>query len=420
MPGRLITVGNRRESSPKEIIGFAPELRLTEDDQTIPAGLYRILVTGDTLRFQRASAADFGGADTNLISLDYAGDVRHIVLYHDTANYTLTWSDPSAARTLTIPAVSQHSTFAFLQEAQNFTAIQTITNTTDNASVQVMVLEGNRATPADGDAAHVSLKLSDSAGNQDEVARISWAHTTVLDGATQDGDIALSALTNGTLTEYLTVVGASGLIKVGGGADSRGFIRNVGTGQLFLSGGPASNDGLNIFLYGASHSNASRLLIRRSSTNALVYDPNSFQFQEDTVIGSTGTLSLAPTAANGSNFNVKKATTLLSALSGATATATDLIPANALLLAVVTRVTTEITGATSFDIGDGSDVDRWGAGIALAAGTTTDDGDYTAAGAVGQQIVAAQSVVLTANGSNFTAGAVRVTVYYIDATAPTS
>lgn len=157
---------------------------------------------------------------------------------------------------------------------------------------------------------------------------------------------------------------------------------------------------------------------RTAGNTRLSYSAGAFAFQEATIVSSTDALSLAPTNANGSLISVKKATELLSGLSGATATSTNLIPDGALVLAVVTRVTTAITGATSFDIGDGVDADRWGATIAVAAGTTSGHADYTATTV--QIFTSANSIVLTANGSNFTGGAVRVTVYYIDATAPTS
>lgn len=119
---------------------------------------------------------------------------------------------------------------------------------------------------------------------------------------------------------------------------------------------------------------------------------------------------------NGQASTVRQATTTLSAMSGATVTATNLIPANSIVLGVTLRVTTLITGATSFDIGDGSDVDRWGAAVAVAANTTSATATITSL----PFYAATTSVVLTANGSNFTAGAVRVTVHYMSTTAPTS
>jgi hypothetical protein len=120
----------------------------------------------------------------------------------------------------------------------------------------------------------------------------------------------------------------------------------------------------------------------------------------------------------GAKATLDVAETELTALSGATVTATNLIPAGSFVVGVNVRVTTLITGATSFNIGDGSDADRWGATIAVGAGTTTSIVNYTANGF--GQFAAANNVVLTANGSNFTAGAVRITVYYVSLTAPTS
>lgn len=146
-----------------------------------------------------------------------------------------------------------------------------------------------------------------------------------------------------------------------------------------------------------------------------------------TAAAGTGTvreLAIGPTVAftggliNGALSNIKAVDTELTALSGASVTASNLIPAGSFIIGITVRVTTTITGATTFDIGDGIDVDRWGAAIALPAGTTTDITDFTAAGF--GQFAAANDVVLTANGANFTAGAVRVTVHYLDLTPATS
>src|SRR3990167_4389871 len=86
----------------------------------------------------------------------------------------------------------------------------TFTNTTDNASVQVAIFEGDRATPVTSDAAYISLKLSDSAGNQDEFGRIAW----VADDATstsEDGRIEFYNIVAGILqsTPVLTLDGGN-------------------------------------------------------------------------------------------------------------------------------------------------------------------------------------------------------------------
>lgn len=116
------------------------------------------------------------------------------------------------------------------------------------------------------------------------------------------------------------------------------------------------------------------------------------------------------TYAQVTTHDMRRDATELAGLSGATATWTAAIPAGSLFLGVTSRVTTLITGATSFKIGDGSDVDRWGATVAVAAGTTSGIPEFTITSPV--YYAAATNIVLTANGSNFTAGAVRLAVYY--------
>ena len=107
---------------------------------------------------------------------------------------------------------------------------------------------------------------------------------------------------------------------------------------------------------------------------------------------------------------------LLSGLTGASVTATNLIPVGSLVIGVTCRVGTGITGATSFDVGDGTDVDRFGAAIATGVATRSDLADSTVTTA--QIYTAATNVVLTANGANFAGGSVRVTVHFIDLVAP--
>lgn len=122
--------------------------------------------------------------------------------------------------------------------------------------------------------------------------------------------------------------------------------------------------------------------------------------------------------ANGQRITESHAATSVNTTSGGTVTASSLIPANSLVLGVTIRVTTTVTGATSMSIGDGSDADRWGTGIAVASGTTTNIADFTITGPV--YYGSANDVVLTAGGSNFTGGAVRITVHYISLTPATS
>lgn len=125
--------------------------------------------------------------------------------------------------------------------------------------------------------------------------------------------------------------------------------------------------------------------------------------------------------ASGARGLLKVATTELSGLSGATATWSTAVPAGAILLGVSLRVTTLVAsgdGGTDFDVGDGSDADRFAAAAAFTAGTTKTPADHTATPLA--WLGAALDVVLTCNGGTFNAGAVRLVAYYLQLTAPTS
>jgi hypothetical protein len=138
-------------------------------------------------------------------------------------------------------------------------------------------------------------------------------------------------------------------------------------------------------------------------------------FADITLTGVANSPSYRQTTATGGAYAAHTSvTTELTGLSGASATATSLIPAGSIVTGVTIRVTTEITsgdGATSFQIGDGTDADRWGTGIVFTAGTTTSGSAFTITSV--PIYAAATNVVLTATGGTFSAGAVRVTVHYI-------
>ena len=99
---------------------------------------------------------------------------------------------------------------------------------------------------------------------------------------------------------------------------------------------------------------------------------------------------------------------------GATLTLANIIPANIFLLGVVARVIDEVFGATGaltdFDIGDGTTVNLWGDAISPLADTRTDSSNFLNASAGWRYTVAAENVVLTANGENFAGGGIAVSV----------
>jgi len=122
--------------------------------------------------------------------------------------------------------------------------------------------------------------------------------------------------------------------------------------------------------------------------------------------------------ATGQSTNLQHSTEELLALVGASVSTTNLIPGGAVLVGVTIRVTTSVTGATSFDVGVAADPDAFGSTIVLTAGTTTENSDFTANPITIWEPLA-NDIILTANGPNFTAGAVKVAAHFILVTAPT-
>lgn len=121
---------------------------------------------------------------------------------------------------------------------------------------------------------------------------------------------------------------------------------------------------------------------------------------------------------NGAYGKIVSISTLLT-LSGATTTWTGAIPAGSVPLLIATYVTTLITGATGYTVGDGLDADRWGdSGTGVAVGTTTTNANWTANTI--QMFPTANNIVITAKTSAFTAGGLRVVITYIGGIAPTS
>lgn len=112
---------------------------------------------------------------------------------------------------------------------------------------------------------------------------------------------------------------------------------------------------------------------------------------------------------------IKTARATLSNVSGASVTATSLIPDGAVLVGLTTKVTTGLgtsNGTTGYQVGDGSDADRWGAVVGTASGTSSDNRDWTAGTITG--FTAAQNVVITAVGGNFNGtGVIYVSAQYL-------
>lgn len=99
-------------------------------------------------------------------------------------------------------------------------AALSVRNTTDTASNQVGVLSGgDRATPANGDAAYISLQNETDAEALAEYARITWSADDVA-AASKDGSIVFSVQVANSLTSRLTInstgVAATGALTLDG------------------------------------------------------------------------------------------------------------------------------------------------------------------------------------------------------------
>lgn len=146
--------------------------------------------------------------------------------------------------------------------------------------------------------------------------------------------------------------------------------------------------------------------------------PRTGHFGTSVVVGDStvGSGSIAIGEEFGALATISHSEVELTGLTGATTTAVGVIPARVLVLGVTTLVTTVIGGATSYDVGDGDDIDRWGATITI----DSNPGDFTDNTLAWNNSALASDVVLTANGGSFSSGAVRVVVTYMSLTAPTS
>lgn len=99
-------------------------------------------------------------------------------------------------------------------------------------------------------------------------------------------------------------------------------------------------------------------------------------------------------------------------VSGTSTDTTITIPDRSILLTVNVRVTTAITGATSFDVGTASETSKFGGSIGIAL-------DSTNIGVIGPTAFYSDTAVrLTANGSDFTGGVVRTTMQYFQLKGP--
>jgi hypothetical protein len=198
-----------------------------------------------------------------------------------------------------------------------------------------------------------------------------------------------------------------------------GFLRGDGTNGWSIGGagiaqiigkpgnsrvGTIAGQTFYIGLDGAGNTGGSVALINDASN--ILAQREGLQAQESRIYGSFAS------ATNFQRLSIRTVREVSPTLSGASFTTTATIPAYAHLIGVTTRVNTAITGATSYSVGDGTDVDLWGATIPVAVNSESRTANFTAVAAVGAT-AAARNVTLTANGANFTGGVVEICFHFM-------
>ncbi|MFC3117639.1 DUF2793 domain-containing protein [Jhaorihella thermophila] len=121
------------------------------------------------------------------------------------------------------------------------------------------------------------------------------------------------------------------------------------------------------------------------------------------------TLALSP---NGAATRLTVAEETLATLAGPTVTSSIAIHARAIALCVSTRTTSAITGATSYDCGIAGSPAKFGGSLGTAASASN-------LGIIWPEAFWADTpIVLTANGGDFTGGAVRIAIHAFAFTPP--
>jgi hypothetical protein len=265
--------------------------------------------------------------------------------------------------------------------AQTLSVQSVVAGTTDTAGAN-LTIAGSQGTGT-GAGGSIVFRVAPAGAS-------GTAQNALVDALTIGSDSTIRIPSTSSL--YLDSSELTGIFRFAGG--QIGF-RVFGTTTVVMGEG---------FIGFRSSGNPDTILVR-DAANTLALR-NGTNAQESRIYGSY------TSATNFQRLSIKTLRESSGALSGASYTTTIAIPAYAHLIGVTTRVTTEVTGATTYDVGDGSDVDLWGAAIGVTLGSQSRTADFTNIAAVGPAATA-RTVTLTANGSNFTAGVIEICLHYL-------
>lgn len=254
--------------------------------------------------------------------------------------------------------------FAYLATAQSFTALQTyilagntgrFVNTTDSASVQVASFEGDRATFADNDEAYISFLLSNDAGTQTEMGRLTWVATDVNVGTSLDSAIDFSTINAGTLAKRMRLNGTA-LTPTTNDILALGTTTLMWSDLFLASGGVINFNNGDILI---THS--ANTLTFTGASSGYIYDAvNRPSANDGAALGAAATawsdLFLASGAVigfNNGNFTITHSAGLLT-FSGAVTVTGALTASAATTTLGVLAGTIDAGGATSFEIPNGA------------------------------------------------------------------
>ena len=258
-----------------ELRGTSPDHRVRETDQVAPAGMWRWRYEGDTAILQRATAVGWAAAE-DWLTLDKPNEeillgknavLNGVNLIFDPGNrVTITVTNPAAARTLTIPAIGGDRTFPFLEEAQSWTATQTINDDillrlgTDADQVFLNCSAGLAA-----DTALANVLVDAGAIETQAIA----ANSLIISNITASGDIGIYINNGGNSLEVLHADGSAGMATIGHGLAGLTLETTVANTHLSVGANTGSYVGSNLeggLVYGRDDDNAHITVIRYSDT----------------------------------------------------------------------------------------------------------------------------------------------------------
>jgi hypothetical protein len=332
----------------------------------------------------------FSPALNDLSNVSAATPSDNDVLVFDTATSTWVAEAPATVDLASPPAIGNTTPAAISGTTGTFTTL-TANNGTLTASAPVFTVGQTWNNASTTFAAFVVNATNTASNAESTLADFQVGGVSQL-RVLRDGSLYGRDAVFGSVTGFRFGALSGGAVSVlSAGQETIRFSRNITPPGIQFT---RANSGMTFEEGSVFYSEASNTLAQRGSN------------QEFRLYGTF------TSATNYQRMTVKSVRTTLSALSGASvATTGTFIPDGAVVVGVTTRVSTLLTGADGYQVGDGTDADRWGDITGTAIGTTSDNRDWTA-GTI-ECFTAGGEITLTAKTANFTAGAIEICVFYL-------